>query len=47
MAELGFQPLKGAEQRWVWRGRPPARVADAPPLPDNGFAALAAWSRGG
>jgi len=51
MAELGFQTLKGETEngagRWVWRGRPRARPAAAAPTPDNAFAALAAWSRGG
>jgi len=50
MAELGFQTLKavdGEGLRWVWRGRPRARAVVAVPAPDNAFAALAHWSRGG
>ncbi|WP_375401815.1 helicase-related protein [uncultured Sphingomonas sp.] len=56
MAELGFRAaVRGPEvaedppamPRWVWRGRPPARVTVSPPAPDNAFAALQAWGRRG
>ncbi|SFP70241.1 helicase-related protein [Sphingomonas rubra] len=42
MAELGFQPVRGEEARWVWRGRPPARRAPVKPASDNAFAGLSA-----
>ena len=45
MAELGFQHLALAEgDRWVWRGRPPARVVTPTVRPQGAFAALADWS---
>ena len=43
MAELGFQPARGAEGDaacWVWRGRPPARRVVAAPTSGNAFAEL-------
>jgi ATP-dependent RNA helicase SUPV3L1/SUV3 len=47
MAELGFQTLKGAERRWVWRGRPPTRGVAAPVHADPAAALAAAWGKGG
>jgi len=40
MAELGFRAIAGDEPRWVWRGRPPAKVLPQAP-PQGAFAALA------
>lgn len=45
MAELGFQGLKGEENRWVWRGRPPAQRRPVAPASDNAFAGLAEMLR--
>ncbi|MGI4731890.1 MAG: helicase-related protein [Janthinobacterium lividum] len=45
MAELGFRPAKDGAAGWVWRGRPPIRVAPVP-VPSGAFAALAGLARG-
>ncbi|WP_210357440.1 helicase-related protein [Sphingomonas beigongshangi] len=48
MAELGFQPARGAEPGWVWRGRRAPRAAARPtPVPTGAFAALAGWRHHG
>lgn len=47
MVELGFQGVRGEENRWVWRGRPPARRQPVAPASDNAFAGLAGLFRHG
>jgi len=47
MAELGFRTLKGAEPRWVYRGRPPVRGPAAPTHADPAAALAAAWGKHG